>query len=207
MATNLQEKLIPRNIEGKHNDLEHKLALADEATAIKEFKACVQRLFSVNDWKAFSGEKATEFYITDKDGNECNRPVEEGDYLKIDIPAPGNQSGDGYDWVKVEKLVKHLADSDYEGAGFTVRAAKNPTGAETDTAHFFSHSATSTFMMERKGKTIVAGYHGRNESVNKEGNIVDKVRNTLVGAGALAGLSEVKWNDLMKSLLKPDEDK
>lgn len=197
------ETLIPFQTEGKHNDLESKKEYPSAEEARAKFQKSAAKLFDVNGWQVYSHDKLSEFCVVDEKGQRQDRPVQKGDYLRIDLPGPGSSSGDGYDWVRVEQLVEHYADEEYEAAGFTVRAASNPCNADPDTAHFFKASATSTFMVERQGSTIVAEYHGRNEVINTEESrgVADKVRNTLVGAGAKAGLSEVKWQDLINSFI------
>lgn len=201
----LLNQLVPKNNEGKQNDLREKISFntIDEAKA--QYKHSTQKLFDVNSWKFISDDKITNFFITDKEGHICDRPVEEGDFIKIDLPGPGNPEGEGFDWVKAELVIKHYENGpDNEGAGFTVRASSNPQKKEEGTAHFFSDSATSTFMIEREGTTIYATYHGRNEKINTSGDAISKVRNTIVAAGAMLGLSEAKWTDLLYSFLKDE---
>lgn len=205
MATKeILSRLLPSQIKGKHNDLEHTVNLATHEEANLRFEKACQRLFNVNDWQVYSKDKLSSFCVTDANGNILQRAVKEGDFLRIDLPGPGSSTGDGYDWVRVETKLAHYSNDDYEGAGFTVRATRNPQRNSGETAHFFKGNATSTFMVERRGTTLLASYHGRNEVINTDESesLLDKIRNAVVGAGAKAGLSEVKWKELLISFLK-----
>src|SRR5690606_8240500 len=148
-----------------------------------------------------------DFALKDSNGNNCDREAREGDFFQINIPGPGPATGDGYDWVHVEKIIE---ESDPEGeeecAGIQVRACKNPQNKKDDTAHFFTDQATSSFIIERKGLTVYSRYHGRNEVLNTDTEKVqDKIRNTLIGTGALAGVSELQWTTLINAFLDIDK--
>lgn len=73
----------------------------------------------------------------DEFATEVNRPVQKGDYFKIDIPGPGNVTGDGYDWVQIED-VQETSGGDIDSFGLRVRPSTNPKNKNTDTAHFYS---------------------------------------------------------------------
>jgi hypothetical protein len=48
--------------------------------------------------------------------------------------------------------------------------------------------------------------HGRNEKPNTNSDAVaDKIRNTLVGLGAIAGFSKIQWKNLVKGLIHTAE--
>lgn len=89
--------------------------------------------------------------------------------------------------------------------GMLLRASDNPHGQVKDTAHFFTETATSSFILTLEGKTVTVSYHGRNESVNDETHSVkDNIRNSIIAAGARAGFSEMQWMSLLKGLLEAE---
>ena len=201
---NLPENLIPAQHGGKQNNLVHVETFSSGQEANDAFEKAVERLFNVNEWGDISGFASANFTLTDAAGNTCMRPVREGDYLRISLPAPGLAAGNGFDWVKVEKIMKEMRAGETEAfAGFRVRSCANPQNDASETAHFFTDDATSTFMVRRALMKVIASYHGRNEKINTDTeNMADKIRNAVVGAGALAGISELQWTSLIKSFLK-----
>ncbi|MEP6948697.1 MAG: hypothetical protein ABI863_05465 [Ginsengibacter sp.] len=96
-------------------------------------------------------------------------------------------------------------DAEEESFGMRVRSCKNPNKAGNDVAHFFTGEATSTFIIHRANDTVSASYHGRNEVLNTDtGKLKDTIRNTIVGAGAIVGISELQWSRLIKSFLEKE---
>ena len=129
-------------------------------------------------------------------------------YLQIEIPGPGPKPGDGYDWIKIDRIINEKnPDFAYEIFGMTFRACSNPENNTGTTAHFFKRLATSTFIIRRNGNTIISSYHGRNEVPNVHtDSTLGNIRNAFVAIGAAAGLSETVWSILVKSFLREDED-
>lgn len=174
----------------------------DEARAF--FQQCKQRLLNINGWSKLGGKASADFKLADKDGNEVQRSVaERGDHFKIDIPGPGTITGEGYDWVKIEDIEDSTdGTEDQEVVALRVRPTGNPNNDKTDVAHFFTDEATSSFIVQRKGNVVSAEVHGRNEKPNTAADaVIDKTRNTMVAAGAMAGFSEVQWKSLVNGLL------
>lgn len=200
------KNLIPENIVGKANDIEHTVTLPDSEQAKDTFKRAYKRLLNVPVWHELCGAASAEFVLTDSTGKEVHRLAEPGDHFKIDIPGPGTKTGDGYDWAQVEKIEDNSApENSSENFGLRVCAAKNPQSASEATAHFFKGDATSTFIIQRAGNTVIASYHGRNEIVNTDtGEALDNLRNTMVAGVALAAISKFQWSALMKGLLEPE---
>src|SRR5690606_25373642 len=116
-----------------------------------------------------------------------------GNYFRINIPGPGSPAGDGYDWVRVEKIEDEIApDAEQESFTIQVRPAPNPKKRE-ETAHFFDSGATSSFVVNRKDRTVSAAVFGRNEKPNtKSRSLPDKIRNAVVGKSAQAGFSDIQ---------------
>jgi hypothetical protein len=84
-----------------------------------------------------------------------------------------------------------------------VGSCKQPGKETNNVAHFFTRDATSTFIIYRNQNTITSFYHGRNEVLNTgTEKVLDNIRNVIMGCVALAGVSEIQWNTLIKSFLE-----
>jgi hypothetical protein len=194
--------LIPEQLEGMESNTESSHALPTLAEAISFFDLVKDRLRNVNDWHSIAGTGTAEFQLTDDKGDKVSRTVQEGDHFRIDVPGPGSQSGDGYDWVKVEE-VKEDQDQDEAYLAITVRPVTSPLNEKKDVAHFFADSATSSFIVKRKDAIVTAGVYGRNEKPNtKAETIIDKARNTAMATGAVSGFSKLQWKSLVNGLIK-----
>lgn len=199
---NPEEELIPENKEGSQTNTESTAEFANEEEARKFFEVAKQRLLAVNQWQKLAGAATAAFQLTDENGNEVNRSPEKNDHFKIDVPGPGNISGEGHDWVKVEE-VQESEDT----VAIMVRPATNPTNERKDIAHFFKVEATSSFMVKRKGIKVVAGVYGRNEQPNTAADkLVDKIRNTAIAAGAISGFSKLQWKQLVEGVVRKMSD-
>jgi len=198
----LGEQHIPLQFKGSEMNAVEKTVLDTEEEAIRFFELVKERLLNVNGWGEVAELPLSSFRLTDKQGQQIQGPAKEGDYLKIDIPGPGTETGQGFDWVIVESI-KTEKDTESEYLSMRVRPVVKPSGTGTDVAHFLEDDATSTFQVKRMGHTIYAEEHGRNEVPNtKTKKNLDNVRNTLVGWGAKLGLSYPQWKSLVKGLLK-----
>lgn len=201
---NTDEKpTVPPQHEGTKKDIDVSVQAADDNDAKKIFMIARNRLMDVNHWHEYAQPITGKFMLTDPSGKQVSRTAEKGDYFKIDIPAPGNADGKGYDWVQIEAIEERgTPDGPNESIAVRVRPASNPNTPGDETAHFFKDSATSSFVVERKGREVVAAVYGRNEVPNTEtSNIIDKVRNAIVGTTAILGFSNVQWKNLVKGLV------
>jgi hypothetical protein len=205
MRSDGAHNIIPEQEEGNQSDIVEKINAENEEKAKLIFNEAKKRLLAVNSWKEISGDILASFTLVDKSGEKINHGAQVGDYFKIDIPGPGTKSGEGYDWVRVEAIEDHSnAFAEKESFGIRVRPAANPEkdGNEKETAHFFKDEATSNFIIERNGRRVSAGVHGRNEKPNTTTNkIVDKVRNAVIGSTAILGISNLQWKKLVKGLI------
>ena len=167
-----------------------------EASAKMEFAACKQKLFDVNSWSKIPAIVNSTFQLYTGDGQAVKRTrVEEGDFIKIDLPGPLP-----FYWVKVNEL------SDGEDAAqFTVQPTYDPTENDdkTVTDHFFRDQARSIFRVERKGSEITAMEIGVNEAINnEEAEAGEKgLINTLVSEGGWAGFQKYQWKNLTDYLV------
>lgn len=191
---------VPPQYTGKQFDLDAKAVLSNEESARSFFELAKRRLLDINHWHEVAEIPVSTFVLTDAYGGEAvkSRPVE-GDKIRIDIPGPGPSVGDGYDWVVVEDITEVLD----EMCSLTLRPTDNPLKVSEETAHFFKDTATSTLVVERKGREVTARYHGRNEVTNTDtDSVVDNTRNAAVGLGAKLGLSYPQWKSLVTGLVK-----
>ncbi len=201
---NLGAAFVPRQKTGTEMNAVEKIELASEAEAVYFFKIVKERLLDVNRWTEIAGGALSNFLLTDERGDLVSRKATSGDHIKIDIPGPGTKIGSGYDWVTIEEIKLEVLD-DAEVLSMTARPSTNPLTSSTDTAHFLTNQATSTFQVKRIGSTIYAEEHGRNEVPNSETEIsLDNIRNTFVGWAAKIGFSYPQWKALVKGLLSRD---
>ena len=202
----MENKLVPQGEIGKSNNLQHEITFDTVDFAKIAFERASKRLLNPILWHKLAGTASAEFEVTDSQGALQKKAVDTGDYIKIKILGPGSNIGDGYDWIRVEKIenITPINDDD-EYCGLKLRASSPPFNNET--AHFFKETATSSFIIQRKTKTVTASYHGRNEVPNTStGNTIDNMRNLMVAAGASAGLSELQWIALLKGFLKDENE-
>jgi len=194
------EEVVPEHNNGIQTNTESSIELSNEKEAQKFYEEAKQRLLTINSWQLYAGNASADFSLTDDKGNPINRSPQKGDHFKIDIPGPGTDTGEGHDWVQVEAI-----EEDEASIGIMVRPVTNPTNDRKDVAHFFSEDATSTFIVKREGKKILAGVYGRNEKPNTNTETLkDKLRNAAVATGAISGFSKLQWKSLVNGLIKKD---
>lgn len=199
--------IVPQQKTGKVIDTQDAVECAGEQEAKTLYRQAKERLLNVNQWHEIAGQLSAAFQLVNKQGEEVNRPVQQGDFFKIDVLGPGPQSGDGYDWVCVEALEEYAQD-DVESTGIRVRPASDPQNADPHIAHFYDVESTSNFIVTREGKTVTASVYDRNTKPNEDaGNTLDKIRDAAVGLGAVTMLSKLQWQALVDGLLAKDEEK
>ncbi|NTS43310.1 hypothetical protein HRG84_20680 [Flavisolibacter sp. BT320] len=197
-----QSGVIPPQHTGTVIDTVETIELPDLPTAQAFFQTVKQRLLQVNKWHDVAGAASAEFQLVNERGDEVDRPVQKGDFFKIDIPGPGPSAGDGYDWVNVEEI-SEVKDGEIESVGIRVRPTLSPLNNSKDVAHFYSPESTSSFTVTREGTRITAGIYDRNTKPNQTPEtLVDKIRDLAVGAGAVTAFSKMQWTGLAKGLLK-----
>lgn len=197
-----QTSEAPAQVTGGSSDVIETTFLPDLPSARKFFREVKQRLFDIANWGTISEGISASFELTDALGQPKEGRPEIGDHLRISIPGPGLKAGEGYDWVRIEKMEDRQSEKE-DLLVMQVRPSANPspeTGEEI--AHFFDDKATSSFVVRRHNTEISAEVHGRNEQPNI-GNekLTDKIRNTMVGISAIAVFSEMQWRKLVRGLL------
>ena len=198
-------KALPQQHTGAQSDTTHTITARTEEQAGQLFQKACKNLLDVNNWKQLAGTLSASFELIDKQGKKVYRAAQEGDYFKINLPAPGNESGHGYDWVQVEKIDKQLAETGSQHIIMQVRPAQHPTEQQPESSHFFTSDATSSFCVERKGRSVTAAVHGRNEKPNTHtGGWLNKFRNAIIGFLAMLGMNKPQWKALVKGILEKE---
>lgn len=205
----IEDKNIPQQQKGNQLDTQHKATVNSREEAQQLFESTKERLLLVSRWGEIVNGFSSAFQLTDSSGQEVDRPVQPGDLFRISLPAPGPDSGNGNDWVKVEAIQDEKDESaDIQIISIRVRPTSDPRNPKPDTAHFYTDEATSTFVVKRKGNTVSAEVHGRNEVPNVHANnLWDNIRHAVVAAGSILGLSNHQWKNLTEGLLKPKKDR
>ncbi|KQN35217.1 hypothetical protein ASE92_11400 [Pedobacter sp. Leaf41] len=193
---------VPVHQSGAETDAVENVEFESEQEATAFYQVVKHRLSDVNNWGSLSSIPLSSFKLFDHAGRACDREVEEGDYIRIDIPGPGTRLGKGYDWVHVEAVFSEV-DFDQDIFTIRVRPSSHPLEPDGKIAHFLTSRATSTFQIKRIKNFVYAEEHARNESPNFEtGNGLDNFRNAIVGTAARIGFSYPQWKSLVKGLLK-----
>jgi hypothetical protein len=193
--------IVPAHYTGKEIDAHASAELPDDAAAKTFYETVKERLLEVNNWHHLAGIISARFQVTDPSGNEVDRKVQKGDFLKVDIPGPGSKEGHGFDWVKVEELTE-VSQDNIQSVGFRVRPSENPRGDKENIAHFYDSSATSNFLVTREGKKVTATVIDRNVKPNDDTeSLTDKLRHTAIAMSAIASFSNIQWKKLAEGLV------
>src|SRR5690606_27189950 len=134
--------MVPGQEKGMQKNLKQSVTLETIDDAEEMFLVAKDRLTNVNQWYETAGEKGAKFTLTDHHGKELDRHAHIGDYIKIEIPGPGNKQGDGFDWVHIDKIrYDDYPDDGTESMALMVRPCPSPLHQDGETAHFFSEDA------------------------------------------------------------------
>jgi hypothetical protein len=205
MAEKNYTGIVPDQHTGKAINAESCLELNTVEEAKSFFSTVKSRLQHVNGWHKLAGSLSATFQLVDKNGVEVNRAAQKGDYFKMDIPGPGTESGEGYDWVQIEEL-ESTATGDVDSFGLRVRPANDPKKNKEDVAHFYSPESTSSFTVTGEKTKVTAAIYDRNTKPNKETEtFIDKVRDAVVGAVGLLSFSKIQWKALADGLIKEQD--
>ncbi len=194
----MKKDSIPANESGKKVDLVEEVEANSTEEATRIYNQARNRLLHPLYWKSITGAVAAGF-------TPDTKHLSAGDYIQIDIPAPGLAAGDGHDWVQVQSIEEGRDPAAEESIAITVEVCATRS-SEKGVAHFFAKGATSTFIITRNKNIVKASYHGRNEKPNLQNpGLGDKIRNAVVAIGAMAGVSELQWKALLKGLLSASD--
>lgn len=194
--------ILPVQFSGKEIEASAEIELSSPGEAVAFYNTVRNRLLNVNNWQEVAGKMSANFQLFDPTGIELHSIAKTGDYLRINIPGPGNQAGDGYDWALVEN-VKELNEELRQCAGFRARPSQNPTNDKQEIAHFYSEESTGNFIVGREGNKVYAWIVDRNAAPNKDADsITDKIRDVAVGIGAVGIFSKAQWEALADGFVK-----
>jgi hypothetical protein len=193
-----KEAEVLQGKQAKDKQYEQENTFPDEAAAQAAFARARQKLFAVDQWSRLPGINST-FELYDAAGRKsaATRP-QQGDYIKVVLPGLALEN-----WVQVVEVREEdlLAE-------FTVRPSPAPQQQQhadetAEVKHFFTSEATSTFRVERLGRTLRGSEIGRNEKPNnqQEASAARTVVNTLVAEGGWAGFQALQWGKLTAYLV------
>ncbi|WP_209142847.1 MULTISPECIES: hypothetical protein [Niastella] len=198
-------EVVPAQQTGRSSFTHSNIECRNPTHAKECYYTAAARLVNVNRWNEYAGKATASFQLFDAAGNAINRPVQKNDYLRINIPGPGNPDADGGDWVQVLQSGEK-SGVEQQLTFITVRTCANPLTSNMGPTHFFDYPATSTFVIFRKQLTIMAAVFGRNEHSNlKSQNLFTRIRNWFIYIGAQLGLANLQWKALTHGLLHAKE--
>ncbi|SHG09427.1 hypothetical protein [Chryseobacterium vrystaatense] len=195
---------VPLQEKGSFHDTESIRVAKDFEDIVDLYKTLKDRLLSVNYWNYYASGVGADFKLHDKNGNLKKRLPEKGDFIRIDIPGPGNFEARGFDWVEITDMYENLSANDeiLEQLLIECKPSGIPGKINTHTAHFYTGDASSTFIVSRGKDFIKAGIYGRNETPNMDAQIADKARNLAIALGGMVGISKIQWKILTDGLVE-----
>ena len=194
--------IVPQQYTGTAIEVDANIELKNIEEARAFYNVAKNRLLQVNNWHHIAGIISAKFQLMDANGSEAGRHAARNDFLKIDIPGPGSKEGGGYDWVLVD-MFNEVNDGEIESIGFRVRPCNNPFGTKNEIAHFYSDEATSNFIVIRERTNVIAWVVDNNLKPNDHAeSLVDKLRDTAVGMGAITLFSKMQWQGLVNGIVK-----
>lgn len=197
--------IIPTQLKGDFHEIVNMKCEETEELAKSEFKALFKRLLLVNEWHSLSDDVKEKFTLTNHKGIQQNFNFEVDNFVNIDLPGPGNPSGEGLDWTQIVDIQNNVDDSENPFFAFTLKPCVDPKNNNEVVAHFFTSNSSNTFIIRRIGTCIYAEVHGRNEENNTSNvPVLDKIRNKAITVGAKLGLSGMNWQVFTNSLINPE---
>lgn len=194
---------VPPQTSGGFHDTETRKRF-EAAVIPSKFKILQKRFLLINQWKSYCGSAFADFKLYDSEGNPAEREPQKGDFIRINIPGPGEPEAKGFDWVEIIDMC-YYQDPVSETISMTCRPSGNPQNKKNShIAHFYSAKATSTFMIYRDSLHLKAAVYGRNESPNFNAKCIDIVRNLVVAAGGMMGIAKIQWKQLTDGFLDFD---
>ncbi|ALR29542.1 hypothetical protein ATE47_02935 [Chryseobacterium sp. IHB B 17019] len=192
---------VPQQKKGSFHDTESQKYFENSSAAAQQFEILKKRFLNISQWKEYCGGNLADFKLYDSYGYFIERDPQIGDFIKIDIPGPGDTEAKGYDWVKIISIFSEKNDN-YERILISCSPSIVP-GEPKDyhIAHFYSAEATSNFMILRQDNCITTAVYGRNESPNFNTTFVNIIRNIFIAIGGMMGASKIQWKSLTDGLL------
>ncbi len=194
---------VPKQIDGAFHDTESQNEFSMSETAEQMYSRLKERFLDLKSWKSYCGEASTDFQLYNASGEYEERDPIVGDYIRIDIPGPGNFETGGYDWVEIIfKSDQFSKDDEMESLLMICRPSKPPHSSINHPAHFYGVETTSSFRISRGDNFIRVGIYGRNEKPNL-GHVgfLNKIRHILISIGGFARATKIQWKCLADGLL------
>lgn len=194
---------IPNHLEGAFHDTESQKDYDSPGLAAQDFIILKERLLSINHWKDYCGKASADFKVFTPDGEFSHKSPRTGDYIRIDIPGPGDVKNKGYDWVEITEMTdKYLDVDELESYLIISQPSKAPKNKNGQIAHFYSKDSTASFRIARGANFVRIGIYGRNEKPNfRKKNIFNKIRSFLISFGGFSQFTKIEWKCVAESLI------
>ena len=193
---------VPVQKKGAFHDTESKRCFESAELVANHFEILKDRFFSIHRWKEYGGDLSADFRLFDCVGSYVDRMPRKGDYIRIDIPGPGDIKAKGYDWVEVMKIDDRCYGDELERYLLVCRPSAVPQSNEEHIAHFYARESSSSFIISRGIDYIKAGIYGRNEVPNiSRTGFFGRIRNLLVSIGGFFQLTKIQWKSLADGFL------
>lgn len=189
---------VPGQKEGAFQDTESHKKFDSPEAAFTNFDILKTRFLSVNEWQNYCGKSTAEFKLFDENGQHVNRKPQEGDYIRIDIPGPGDFEAKGFDWVEITEMDNNTSE---KSCRITCKPSKDPTGQSSKIAHFYSAKTSSTFIISIMGHSLKVGVYLRNELPNSQTGFLNRVRNFLISLGGNTRFTKIQWKSFTNGML------
>jgi hypothetical protein len=188
--------LVPSQLDGLEKDITHSIITPTIEDAEDWFVDAKERLMAVNNWKKWTVMTSAEFRLTDSHGNAVNRRARKGDHIRIDLPESFDTAG-GFDWVTIEAIeYDDYPDLMTETFAMRLRPSIHPQDKKGhEVLDSSGTEATSTFVIERRGKRLSATYHGRNEADDSHSDVI-------ISTSSWLGLSDIQCAALIKGFVE-----
>ena len=195
---------LPEQYTGGQTDNSETISIESSDLAKQKYKKIKNKLLDINNWHIIAEGLSGIFILTDDQGKDKKGLPKVDDFIKIKIPIPGPISGEGFDWVKIENIQESFdSNEDNEYLFFTLRPGTNPHDESEVTAHFYTNESTNSFSLVREKEKITVSINGRNEVPNKsQSEGIDKIRNQGIAIGAIFGMADPQWKNLIVGLFK-----
>ncbi|GEQ85882.1 hypothetical protein ULMS_13900 [Patiriisocius marinistellae] len=195
---------FPKQKKGDFHEIVSMKTSPNISIAKSNYSELYKRLKAINNWESFSDKVKASFYLVDAKTLKITTTFKTGNFVKIDIPGPGNPSGNGFDWTDIINVQESKENDDYPFLTFTLKPCKSPENSKDVVAHFFDDESTNTFVVRRMGTYLFAEVHGRNQQKNiKDIPLKDTIRNAAILMGNTIGLAGLNWLGLTDALLQP----
>ena len=197
---------IPRQLKGGCHDIVSMHCANTIDIAKDQFEQLQERLQSVNLWDTYSNKVKTKFVLFDPIKNQPTQELKIGNFIKIDIPGPGNPSGSGFDWTEIIDIQIGKESEDHPFFAFTIKPCPAPDSNDETVAHFYNEESSNTFVVRKMGTCIYVEIHGRNQIENtSDAPLLDILRNKAVALGSKYGIGNLNWIGFASALLEPFE--